>query len=76
MFAVREKKAVRVAIEVGHMSGELAEVRKGLEEGDQVVTAGKITLRDGADVEVLNPPGAAAPADVAQVAQASDAGAN
>ena len=76
VFTVREKKAVRVAIEVGHMSGELAEVRKGLEEGDQVVTAGKITLRDGAEVEVLNPPGAAAATDVAQVAQAADAGAN
>jgi membrane fusion protein (multidrug efflux system) len=76
VFAVREKKAVRVAIEVGHMSGELAEVRKGLVEGDQVVTAGKITLRDGAEVEVLNPPGAAATSDVAQVAQAADAGAN
>lgn len=76
VFAVRDKKAVRVTIEVGHMSGELAEVRKGLTEGDQVVTAGKITLRDGAEVEVLNPPGAATGSDVAQVAQASDAGAN
>lgn len=75
VFTVKDKKAVRVAIEVGHMSGELAEVRKGLEEGDQVVTAGKITLRDGAEVEVLNPPAAAANSDVAQVAQASD-GAN
>ena len=74
VFAVREKKAVRVPIEVGHLSGDLAEVRKGLVEGDQVVTAGKITLRDGADVEVLNPPSAGASSDVAQVAQASGAG--
>ena len=43
---VRDKKAVRVPIEVGYLSGELAEVRKGLKEGEQVVTAGKITLRD------------------------------
>ena len=70
VFAVREAKAVRVPIEVGHMSGELVEVRKGLTEGEQVVTAGKITLRDGAAVEVLNPPaGGAVDADVAQVAQ-------
>lgn len=69
VFAVREAKAVRVPIEVGHMSGELVEVRKGLNEGDQVVTAGKITLRDGASVEVLNPPaGGAVDTDVAQVA--------
>jgi membrane fusion protein (multidrug efflux system) len=70
VFAVREAKAVRVPIEVGHMSGELVEVRKGLTEGEQVVTAGKITLRDGAAVEVLNPPaGGAVDTDVAQVAQ-------
>ena len=70
VFAVREAKAVRVPIEVGHMSGELVEVRKGLDEGEQVVTAGKITLRDGASVEVLNPPAAGAVGtDVAQVAQ-------
>lgn len=74
VFAIRDNKAVRVLIEVGHMSGELAEVRKGLKEGEQVVTAGKITLRDGAKVEILNPAGAAASADVAQVAQANDAG--
>ena len=36
VFAVREAKAVRVPIEVGHMSGELVEVRKGLTEGEQV----------------------------------------
>ena len=74
VFAVRDKKAVRVPIEVGHLSGDLAEVRKGLVEGDQVVTAGKITLRDGAEVEVLNAPAAGAASEVAQVAQASGAG--
>ena len=74
VFAVREKKAVRVPIEVGHLSGELAEVRKGLVEGDQVVTAGKITLRDGAEVEVLNPPAAGTASEVAQVAQSSGTG--
>lgn len=71
VYAVREGKAVRVPIEVGHMSGELAEVRRGLEEGEQVVTAGKVTLRDGASVEVINPPAAAAGADVVQVADAN-----
>ena len=74
VFAVRDKKAVRVPIEVGHLSGDLAEVRKGLVEGDQVVTAGKITLRDGAEVEVLNPPAAGTASEVAQVAQSSGTG--
>ena len=73
VFAVRDSKAVRVPIEIGHLSGELAEVRKGLDEGDQVVTAGKVALRDGAAVEVLNPP-AAASLEAAQVADASKAG--
>jgi membrane fusion protein (multidrug efflux system) len=73
VFAVRDSKAVRVPIEVGHLSGELAEVRKGLEEGDQVVTAGMVALRDGAAVEVLNPP-ATASIEAAQVADASKAG--
>jgi membrane fusion protein (multidrug efflux system) len=74
VFAVRDGKAVRVPIEVGHLSGELAEVRKGLDEGEQVVTAGKITLRDGATVEVLNP-AAGATTDVAHVAAAENDGA-
>ncbi len=73
VFAVRDNKAVRVPIEIGHLSGELAEVRKGLDEGEQVVTTGKVALRDGAAVEVLNPP-AAAGIDAAQVADASKAG--
>lgn len=74
VYAVRDSKAVRVPVELGHLSGELAEIRKGLEEGEQVVTAGKVTLRDGAAVEVLNPPAAATAADVAQVAASAHAG--
>lgn len=74
VYAVRENKAVRVPVELGHLSGELAEIRKGLSEGDQVVTAGKVTLRDGALVEVLNAPAAANASDVAQVAASATAG--
>jgi membrane fusion protein (multidrug efflux system) len=59
-------------VQVGHLSGELAEVLKGLKEGEQVVTAGKIALRDGAAVEVLAAPApAATPAAVAQAAVAN-----
>lgn len=74
VYTVRENKAVRVPVELGHLSGELAEIRKGLSEGDQVVTAGKVTLRDGALVEVLNAPAAANASDVAQVAASAAAG--
>lgn len=62
VFAVRDNTAVRVPVQIGYMSGDLAEIRSGLDEGESVVTAGKITLRDGTKVEVLN---AVAPPDAA-----------
>lgn len=54
VFAVRDSTAVRVPVQIGYLSGDLAEIRSGLAEGESVVTAGKITLRDGTKVEVLN----------------------
>ena len=62
VFAVRDGAAVRVPIELGYINGELAEIRSGLNEGDSVVTAGKVTLRDGLKVEVLNAPKSPEPA--------------
>lgn len=53
VFAVREGKAVRVPVQLGYLSGALAEIRTGLKEGEQVVTAGKVTLRNGTKVQVL-----------------------
>src|SRR5690606_28334233 len=74
VFAVREGTAVRVPIQVGYLSGDLAEIRGGLDEGESVVTAGKVTLRDGIKVEVLNLPRAADPAAaIAQGATVADA---
>jgi membrane fusion protein, multidrug efflux system len=68
VFQVKDGKAVRTAVQLGYVNGELAEIRSGLKEGDSVVTAGKVAIRDGSEVEVINP--AAAPvaggADVAQ----------
>ena len=55
VYAVREKKAVRVPVQLGYVNGELAEVRSGLKEGDAVITAGKVAVRDGTEVNVLNP---------------------
>jgi membrane fusion protein (multidrug efflux system) len=76
VFAVREGAAVRVPIQLGYVNGELAEIRAGLAEGESVVTAGKVTLRDGSKVEVLNAPPksdpAAVVAETAAVAQAAD----
>lgn len=59
VFVVREGKAVRVPIQIGYLEGDFAEVRDGLAEGNAVVTVGKVTLRDGAMVEVVNGAGEA-----------------
>jgi membrane fusion protein (multidrug efflux system) len=71
VFVVREGRAVRTPIEVGHLSGSLAEVRGGLQEGDRVVTTGKVTLRDGALLQLIGVPNAAV--DVNAVAQGKPA---
>jgi membrane fusion protein, multidrug efflux system len=70
VFAVREGKAVRTGVRLGHVNGTYAEVTGGVAEGDQVVTVGKVTLRDGAMVEIVNAP-VATPADAARIAHAS-----
>ena len=53
VFVVREGKARRVSLTLGHIEGAWAEVRDGLKEGEQVVVAGKTALRDGTKVQVL-----------------------
>ena len=68
VFVVDDGKAKRVPIELGYLDGEWAEVRGGLDEGAQVVTAGKVTLRDGSAVQVIGGGG-----DVQAKVAASDA---
>lgn len=58
VYAVRENKAVRVPVKLGYMDGQWVEVTKGLKAGEQVVTAGKVALREGSAVQVVG--GAAA----------------
>lgn len=53
VFVVRGGKAARVAIKLGYMDGEWAEVLDGIKEGEQVVVAGKAALRDGSAVKVI-----------------------
>ena len=64
VFVARGGKAVRVPVKLGYMDGEWAEVLTGLKAGEQVVTAGKVALRDGSAVQVLG----AQPAKVASKA--------
>ena len=56
VFAVREGRAVRVPVSLGYADGEWVEVRAGLEPGDQVVTAGRMALRDGSPVQPIGQP--------------------
>jgi len=65
VFAIRSGKAQRVAVKLGYIEGEWAEVRGGLKLGDQVVVAGKTALRDGSSVQVI---GGASPKSGATVA--------
>ena len=53
VFVVRANKAVRTSVGLGYTNGEIAEVRSGLKEGDAVVTAGKVAIRDGSAVQVI-----------------------
>jgi membrane fusion protein (multidrug efflux system) len=72
VFVIRDGKARRVPVQLGMLNGGLVEILQGVEEGDQVVTTGKVTLRDGVDVQVLNGEPAAA---IAQGNAAAETGA-
>lgn len=57
VYAVRDNKATRVAVKLGYLDGQWAEIREGLNAGDSVVTAGKIALREGSPVQVIGAKG-------------------
>jgi membrane fusion protein (multidrug efflux system) len=65
VYVVRANKAARVAVTLGYFDGEWVEVRGGLKPGDRVVTAGKVALREGTDVQVIGAPAAKKVAAVA-----------
>ena len=73
VYVVRDGKAVRTVIATGYVDGGFIEVRDGLAEGDRVVTAGKVALRDGSAVQVIGdpPPAEVAAADGADKADGS-----
>ena len=54
VYLVQGKKAKRVPVKLGYTNGEIAEVRSGIKEGDLVVTAGKVAIRDGTEVQVID----------------------
>ncbi len=56
VYTVRNGKAARASIKLGYYDGEWVEVRSGLTLGDRVVTAGKVALREGTEVQVIGDP--------------------
>mgnify|MGYP005754013909 CR=1 FL=1 len=68
VFVVNEDKVVRTPITLGYINGEFAEVLAGLSEGDQVVTAGKVAVRDGSKVQIIVPSSALARASTDAIA--------
>ena len=65
-YVVRDGKAVRTPIRLGHENGTKVQVLEGVGDGDAVVVTGHGALSDGALVEVL--PGAEAIAQARAVA--------
>lgn len=51
-YVVREGRAHRVPVSVGHDTGEEIEILKGLQGNEMVVVAGRDLLSDGAEVRV------------------------
>jgi membrane fusion protein (multidrug efflux system) len=58
VYVVRGNKVRRVPVQLGYTNGELAEVKSGVREGDRVVTAGKVAIRDGTEIQVIDAAGA------------------
>jgi len=71
VYVVSDDKVVRTPIVLGYVNGEFAEVMHGLSEGDQVVTAGKVAVRDGTKVQIIVPSSALAQANANAIAGAA-----
>lgn len=54
LFVVKDGRADRRKVSLGHESGHVVEVREGLEKGEQVVTRGLHLLNDGDRITVVN----------------------
>lgn len=53
VYRVIDQRAVRTGVELGQRRPGQVEIRKGLERGDVVVTAGHQQIRDGSRVDVV-----------------------
>ncbi len=76
VYTIKDGKAVRTPVKLGYTDGEWVELIDGLELGQKVVTAGKVALREGSPVQVIDDAGktpAAQPATVAKDASGTGA---
>ena len=53
LFVVKDNRAYRRKVSLGHESGQVVEVSEGVEEGDQVVVRGLHQLNDGDRITVV-----------------------
>ena len=53
LFVVKDNRAYRRKVSLGHESGHVVEVSGGLEEGEQVATRGLHQLNDGVRVTIV-----------------------
>ncbi len=53
VYTIKDGKAVRTPVKLGYTDGEWVELIDGLKLGQQVVTAGKVALREGSAVQVI-----------------------
>ncbi len=54
VYRVQGDRAQRVDVEVGYSTGDMVEVRSGLEPGQQVVTAGKGSISNDTLLDIIN----------------------
>ncbi|MCA3055099.1 MAG: efflux RND transporter periplasmic adaptor subunit [Rhodocyclaceae bacterium] len=60
VFKIVDNRALRTKVEVGQRQTGIAEITRGLRDGDVVVTAGQPKLRDGTSVKLATVDGASA----------------
>ncbi len=61
VFRVVDGKAQRTKVEIGQRRDGKAEIVKGLNDGDVVVTAGQLKIREGVAVQIATAPPTSAP---------------
>lgn len=53
VYVVEDGTAHRRVVELGYINGTVVEVLSGLQPGEQIVTAGYASLRDGSEVKIV-----------------------